>query len=79
VSDTLSLRLLPELPIRERRAIRARVRWLAHSSGRTEVEVLALALYRVRASDRASMTPHSTSRLDALERLLTTEINVGGR
>jgi hypothetical protein len=73
------VRVLSLLPLRERRAVRARVRWLANNAGRSEVEVLALTLYRVRATDRAGMTLHATDRLDALDRLLTSEIDVSGR
>jgi len=79
VSESLTVRIRADLPIRERRAIRARVRWLAHRSGRTEIEVLALTLYRVQATNRAGMVPQAISRIDALEHLLAAEIDMGGR
>jgi len=65
----------PGLSLRERRTIRARVRWLGHQSGWAEVEVLALARYRARVADRSSLTDEQVGRLQALERLLSAEID----
>jgi hypothetical protein len=75
VSSGAAVHVRPDLPIRVRRAIRARVQWLAQSAGRTEVAELALTLCLVRATDRARMTTQATRRLVALERLLVGELD----
>ncbi len=67
-----------QLPIRERRAVRARVRRLAHDSGTPELDILALVLFRVRAADRTGMTAVAAIWLDALAQLLAAEINLVG-
>jgi hypothetical protein len=79
VSDGLTSRLPSELPIHERHGIQARVPWLADRLGRTEVEVLALTLYGIRSTGCTGTTPHVATRLNALEHLLTTAIDMGGR